>query len=140
MELFELYSIADRDGIVIDEFPMLRQESFSIMDNDGDCYIAIDPFKLKSAQDEKIKLAHEMGHCETGSFYNRYAACDIRKKHENRANKWSIKHLIPKEELDEAVSAGFCEVWELAEYFGVPCEYVAMACHWYKNNNMDWTA
>ena len=140
MNLTELYSLADEDNIIIDEFPMQTRKAFSVMDLDGDCYIAIDPFQLESAQEERIVLAHEIGHCETGSFYNRYATCDIRKKHENRADKWSIKHLVPKEELEEAVSAGFTEIWQLAEYFDVPCEYMARACHWYRYHNMDFPA
>lgn len=141
MELLDLYSLAEREGIDIDEFPMDNHISFSLMDpEDLSCYIAVDPLKLTSRQQERQVLSHELGHCETGSFYNRFAACDIRKRHENRADKWSIKHLIPKEELDEAVSAGFCEVWELAEYFDVSCEYMARAIHWHKYHNMDFTA
>lgn len=140
MNLNDLYDFADADNIVIDEFPMHKRVSFSIMDMDGDCYIAIDPLRLDTAQHEKIVLAHELGHCETGSFYNFYSPYDIRKRHENRADKWSIKHLVPEEELDEAVSAGFTEIWQLAEYFDVPCEYMAKACHWYRYHNMDFPA
>ena len=136
----ELYELAEAEDVVIDEFPMRKRVSFSLMDLDGDCYIAIDPFRLDSAQAEKVVLAHELGHCETGSFYNRYAACDVRKRHENRADKWSFSKLVSKEELEEAVSAGFTEIWQLAEYFDVPCEYMAKACHWYKYHNMDFSA
>ena len=137
MNLTELYALADADNIIIDEFPMQSRKAFSIMDLDGDCYVAIDPFQLESAQEERIVLSHELGHCETGSFYNRFAACDIRKRHENRADKWSFNHLVPKDELDEAVSAGFSEVWDLAELFDVPCDYMARAIHWYQYHNMD---
>ena len=140
MNLTELYALADSDNIIIDEFPMLSRKAFSIMDLDGDCCVAIDPFQLESSQEERIVLAHELGHCETGSFYNRFAACDVRKRHENRADKWSFNHLVPKDELDEAVSAGFSEVWDLAELFDVPCEYMARAIHWYQHHNMDFTA
>ena len=65
------------------------------------------------------KLAHELGHCETGSFYNRYAKLDLRQKHENRADKWAIQHLIPVEELDEAVADGYTDLPSLAEHFCV---------------------
>lgn len=140
MTLNALYDLADRENIVIDEFPMERQVSFSLMDQEGDCYVAIDPLQLDSAKQEKIILAHELGHCVTGSFYNRYATCDIRKRHENHADKWSFSALVPEDELNEAVSAGFTEVWQLAELFGVPCDYMYRACHWYKYHNMDITA
>ena len=140
MNLNELYDLADADNIIIDEFPMQTRKAFSVMDLDGDCYIAIDPFQLDSAQEERIVLAHELGHCQTGSFYNRFAACDVRKRHENRADKWSFNHLVPKDELDEAVSAGFTQIWDLAELFGVPCDYMARAIHWYQHHNMDFSA
>ena len=140
MNLTDLYSVADEDNIIIDEFTMHKRVSFSIIDMDGDCYIAIDPLRLDSAQHEKIVLAHELGHCETGSFYNRYSAYDIRKRHENRADKWSIKHLVPQDELNEAVSAGFVETWELAEIFDVPPEFMARAIHWYQFHNMNFIA
>ena len=141
MELNALYDLADREGIIIDEFPMDRHVSFSLMDpEDLSCYIAIDPLRLESSQSEKIIISHELGHCLTGSFYNAYAACDIRQRHENRANKNSIQRLVPEDELNEAVSAGISEIWELAELFDVPPDFMAMACHWYNYHNMDFTA
>lgn len=140
LDLIGLYDLADGEDVVIDEFPMRKLVSLSIMDLDGDCYVAVDPLKLESAQQEKIVLAHELGHCITGSFYNEYSKYDIRKRHENRADKWSIMQLIPEEDLNEAVSAGFTEVWQLAEYFDVPEDYMRMACHWYKHHNMDYSA
>lgn len=137
IDLMGLYDLADEDNIVIDEYPMQHHLSFSIMDLDGDCYIAIDPFKLGSAQQEKMVLAHEIGHCETGSFYNRFSGFDIRKRHENRADKWAIIHLVPEDELNEAVSAGLTELWELADYFDVSLDFMRKAVHWYKHHNMD---
>lgn len=135
-----LYATAESDGITIDEFPLKRYMSFSLMDEDGDCFVAIDPLQIESRQKEKVVLAHELGHCETGSFYNQYAACDVRRKHESRADKWSIEHLVPETELNEAVAAGFTEIWQLAEFFEVPCDFMARAVHWHKYHNMDFGA
>lgn len=137
MNIAALYDLADRENIAIDEFPMKHKVSLSLMDNDGNCYIAIDTLQLDSAQSEKIILAHELGHCMTGSFYNKYAACDIRKRHENHADKWSFSAIVPENEVKEAVSSGFTEVWQLAEHFNVPYDYMEKACHWYKYHNMD---
>lgn len=137
LTLNDLYKMAEESGVVVDEFPMKKCVSFSLMDLDGGCYIAIDPLKLQSSQQERIILGHELGHCQTGSFYNSYSSFDIRKRHENRADKWSIIHLVPEKELNEAISAGFTQVWQLAEYFDVPCEFMAKALHWYRNRNMN---
>ena len=76
----------------------------------------------------------------TGSFYNKYAACDVRKKHENRADKWAIEKLIPEDELNEAFSCGYTEQWELAEFFDVSEDFMHKALHWYRYGNTDWVA
>lgn len=139
IDLLELYRIADQEGITVDCFELAKKESLSMMDHDGECFIAIDPLKLTSSDDEKAKLAHELGHCVTGSFYNRHAACDVRQKHENRADKWAIQNLVPASELNAAVADGRTEIWDLAEYFGVTEEFMTKAVCWYSCGNLDTT-
>lgn len=36
----------------------------------GRCYIALDPLAIGGMADGRVKLAHEIGHCVTGSFYS----------------------------------------------------------------------
>ena len=135
-DLLELYRVADENGITVDCFELGKREALSFMNTDGECYIAMDPFKLQSAQNERMKLAHEMGHCCTGSFYNQYAARDVRQKHENRANKWAIEKLIPDDELDEAVADGCTDIFTLAEHFDVTEDFMRMAVCWYTYGNL----
>ena len=94
------------------------------------CYIAI-PRGLSSV-DEKEALAHELGHCEYGGFYNRYSKYDIRGKVERRADKWAFARLVPYGQLMQAVRHGVTEVWELAERFDVSCEFMQRAVDYYK--------
>ena len=115
---------------------MAWAESLSIPLPNGTCAIAIDPSKIISTADAKAKLAHEMGHCCTGSFYNKYAACDVRQKHENRANRWAIQKLIPEEELDDAVANGCTDIFSLAEHFEVTEDFMRMAVCWYTHGNL----
>lgn len=130
MTLTALYNIAECNDIEVYSYDLKQCESLSLLCN-GECFIAINPFALKSESDEKVKLAHEIGHCETGAFYNQYAVCDIRSKHEYTANKWAIKQLIPENELKEA-----CKIcrnrWELSEHFGVPEDFMQKALDFYK--------
>lgn len=119
-QLAELRSLAERENILVDRVAMTRREALSVMDGQGCCYIAIDPGRLTSEADERAKLAHELGHCLTGSFYNVYAPRDSRRRHENRADKWAVRHLVTEDELDEAVAEGHTTLWELAEHFGIP--------------------
>lgn len=135
-DLLELYRMASEYGVTVDCFELGKREALSFMDTDGECYIAIDPFRLQSPQDERMKLAHEMGHCCTGSFYNQYATCDVRQKHENCANKWAIKKLIPAEDLDDAVANGYTDISSLAEYFEVTEDFMRMAVCWYTHGNL----
>lgn len=136
MELMALYRLAEQEDIPVDCFELRKRESLSLMDTDGSCYIAINPLFLDDSTDEKIKLAHELGHCETGSFYNQYATQDIRRKHENRADKWAIMKLIPRDELGAAVEAGYSDVWSLADYFGVSVEFMRKAICWHMHGNL----
>lgn len=125
--LSRLYHIADQEHIEVDCFDLGKREALSLMDESGSCFIAIDPFQLLSTQDETLKLAHELGHCVTGSFYNIHASLDCRQKHENTADKWAVQQLIPSDALDQAVAEGYTEIWELAEHFDVTEEFMRKA-------------
>lgn len=131
LHLNDLYSIAERDGIDVQSFKLSSCECLSFKDDDGNCYIAIDPFELENTFDEKAKLAHELGHCETGSFYNEYSAFDIRAKHEHRADVWAIKKLVPKDELIAAINSGCANRFELSEYFELPESFIQKALDYY---------
>lgn len=134
--LQEFYRIANEQNIVVDRFALSSREALSLMDTDGHCYIAIDPKRITSENDERNKLAHELGHCVTGSFYNRYAAIDCRQRHENRADKWAIRELITEEELDIAVAEGDTEIWQLADRFGVTEQFMKKAICLYVHGNV----
>ena len=132
MELLELYQLADAEHIPVYSFDLPQTHPLSLMNNDGSCAVAIDPFGLNSTKDETTRLAHELGHCITGSFYNRYSDFDIKEKSEYKANKWAIKKLIPKDELQAAFEQGYTEPWTLAEYFNVTEEFVIKAVNYYR--------
>ena len=132
----ELYRMADQQNIAIDLFPLGKREALSFMELTGECYIAIDPRKLTSEADERNKLAHELGHCCTGAFYNRYSPYDCRKRQENRADKWAIQKLIPSDDLDEAIALGCTELWQLAEHFGVSEDFIRKAVCYHVHGNL----
>lgn len=134
--LQEFYHIANQENIVVDHFALSKREALSIMDLDGECFIAIDPQRISSETDERNKLAHELGHCITGSFYNQYSDYDCRQFHENRADKWAIQNLIPVEDLDDAVASGCTNIWELAEHFGVTEDFIRKTVCYYVHGNV----
>jgi len=131
-----LYETAQAEGIPVLYLPVPENGSLCLQTAER-CYIALDTSTLHNEASRKVHLAHELGHCVTGSFYNRHAALDLRQRHENRADKWAIQALVPKEQLDDAVAAGHTEVWELAEVFGVTEPFMRKAIQWYTCGNLD---
>ncbi len=126
-----LLSIASGAGIEVDFLHLPRAESASLQ-IDGEQYIAMDIQYLFHPAEGAVHLAHEMGHCRTGSFYCMYAAADVRGRHEYRADKWAAHCLVPPEELRRAAEAGEAEPWQLAERFGVTEAFVRRAVAIYR--------
>ena len=131
----DLYAYAERRNIDVDWIPMRRATSLSVPLGDGYA-IALDPWKLGTVAQETVCLAHELGHCETGSFYNQYAALDVRQRHENRADKWAIRRLVPENDLDAAMADGCDTIQALADRFGVTEPFMAKAVCWYAYGNL----
>ena len=104
----------------------------SVLSQSGNCYIGMDAKVIASEREERMHLAHEIGHCIRGAFYNPYAKMDIREKHEKRADRWAIRHLIPQSEWINAFRNGYTEVWDLAEYFDVTEEFIRKAYELYE--------
>jgi len=136
MDIATLYDFAAQKNIEVIRFSMADNGSMSLMAKGGTCYIGIDPSIQDGGVQERTHLSHEIGHCETGSFYNKYAAVDSRQRHENRADKWAIKNLIPVDALDDAIAAGYTELWQLAELFGVTEALMRRAVCYYVHGNL----
>lgn len=136
MDILALYDYAKQQNIEVLQFPMVNNGSMSIMTDDGTCYIGMDKSVQDGSMQEFVHLAHEIGHCATGSFYSIHAAIDCRQRHENRANKWAIKKLIPVDDLDNAIADGCTEIWELAEKFGVTEQFIRKAICLYVHGNL----
>ncbi len=131
-----LYEIARQQNIEVLSFPMEKNGSMSVMTDRGDCCIGMDNSVRDGGVQERVHLAHELGHCVTGSFYNIHAAVDSRRRHENRADKWALKRLVPVEDLDDAVAEGCTELWALADRFGVTESFMRKAVCYYVHGNL----
>lgn len=136
MQIQHLYELAKQQNIEVLACSMPKNESMSVMLEDGRCFVGMDGSVQDGGVQERVHLSHELGHCVTGSFYNIHAAIDHRQRHENRANKWAIQTLIPVEALDNAIAEGCTEVWELAERFQVTEEFIRKAVCLYVHGNL----
>lgn len=131
METEKLYKIAESKNITLDFYPMPKSVS-AALEMGGKYFVAIDPMVLSSSALERVCLAHELGHCETGSTYNIYSPLDLRAKHENRANKWAVDILIGRKALENAIKKGYRDICSLAEYFSVTEDFMKKALEVYK--------
>lgn len=131
-----LYALAESEKIPVISYSLPNTGSMSIQDDVLGCFIGIDDGLLELDRERKVHLAHELGHCMTGSFYNRHAARDLREKHENLATKWAVERLIRPEELDDAIAMGCTDLWSLAEHFGVTEDFIRKAVCWYTHGNL----
>ncbi|MDR3237768.1 MAG: ImmA/IrrE family metallo-endopeptidase [Spirochaetia bacterium] len=122
-----LLEYADRCGyaVIYDEFPECG--SLSVDVGGGcigiDCHVA--------GREEKVRIAHEVGHCETGSFYSRHMPNQCMQQLENRANRWAYNRVVPFEDIQAAIHAGYVESWELADHFDVTDEFMVSALAYY---------
>ena len=121
LSLSQLYKIANDNNILVDDFDTKEIESFSMPD-----VVVLNKKKLRTSKDLKVHFAHELGHCQTGSFYN-VNTLETRDRMEYRADRWAIKKLIPFHALHDALKSGITERWELAEHFNVTEDYIDKA-------------
>lgn len=135
METAKLFQEAQDSDISIVYLSIPESGSMCVQ-TDKQCYIGMDYGILPDEASKRVHLAHELGHCKTGAFYNRWAARDVRRKYEHRADKWAIQKMIPIDDLDEAVADGHVELWDLADYFGVTEEFMRKAVCWYTYGNL----
>jgi len=136
MKVLDLYKLAEQRNIAVIETSLPETGSLSLMTDGGTCYIGIDQSVMDGDALELVHLGHEIGHCETGSFYSIHTAVDCRQRHENKADKWAIRKLIPVEDLDNAVADGCTEIWELAKRFGVTEQFMRKAVCYYVHGNL----
>lgn len=127
MELVDLYEIAEQNDIDVDYFPMRQAVSISTPDS-----IALDVQKIETTKEEAVVLAHELGHCMTGSFYQ-IDTLQTRERMEYRAFKWAVQTVIPLKELLHQLKSGMVESYELAEYFNVTDEFMIKVLEFYKS-------
>ena len=132
----QLYKMADEAKIIIDEKCPEEIIAMSIKFPNGRKVISLSDLSV-NPDNIYTKLecfAHEMGHCATDSFYEGYSPLERRAKHEYKADKWAINYLIPFEDLCQAVSSGYRELWQLAEYFNVSTVFIEKAIQMYEQH------
>lgn len=128
---WHIYQEAEADGVDVHFIKMEEQASLSVPG-----HIAIDIARLPTTADEATAAAHELGHINTGSFYNIRSVCDNRRRCENRADRAAIERYIDKNELLKLLKHGVTQPWELADHFGFTEDFIKKAVCLYTHGNL----
>jgi len=126
----DLYELAEREGVSILTFPLPENTAMAQPDDDGSYVIGMDPSVCQNRRFEREVIAHELGHCITGSVYTRYQDKIHKAKAEYSADKWTVLNLIDRSEFMRLLKQGY-RVWELAEEFDVTEGVIKKAYHFY---------
>ena len=127
MTLDQLYKIATDKGIEIDDVQMRALMAVSYPEK----WIAIDRRKFANDTEYKCALAHEIGHCETGSFYNVDAHEHDRDLNEHYANRYAAELLLPLAELLREMHSGTLFSHMLSRTHDVTREFADMVLELY---------
>lgn len=129
----KLYLEAEKAGIIVDctvKLPQTKSVSLSIDEN---MFIGIDDKIMETRAEERVHLAHELGHCMTGAFYSMYSPIDNRGYCERMATDYAIKKLVDEDELRKIIKEynGEISIWDLADHFDVTEDFMRKAVEYY---------
>lgn len=127
----KLYQAANNEGIEVFYRHTIAAKSYII--KDGDYFaMAVDRKQIASAAEEATLIGHELGHYYTGYLYSADTPLQTRGRCEYRANAWAYKAICPVERIKEAIKNNCENLWEIAEYLGLPEDFLAAAIGYYK--------
>ena len=130
-DLNDLYNELEKYNIPVVKVNFQNKKA-GIITNGNDTVIAVDYKKIENSKEEKMIIAEEKAHYETGALYLLNADKTTIDKMEYKANKRVYNELVPFAKLKE-----LCEkhlsVAELSDYFGIPIQDVLIAQFLYNN-------
>jgi len=121
-----MLQLAEDEGIEVELFdfaPPVR--GIYYVGEDAPPIIGLDSSLITDSPLLRCVLAEELGHHFTTSgcfmprhFFNHSDRLHI-SKIEFKAMRWAVNHLMPENDLLDAIGSGLYEPWELAEHFNV---------------------
>lgn len=128
MTLAQLYAVAADRGIEIDDFPLRALRAISFPEG----WIAVDRQKFSNDTELKCALAHEIGHCATGSFYGIDTSVRDKALAERYANRFAAELLVPLSELKKLMHRGILFNRLLIQIFDVTLDFINMVLELYE--------
>jgi len=118
-EISDFYDYCKQHQVDVIPYDGCPQPGATIRDKD---YYAVflDFSKICSTRLLRGVCFHELGHVATGALHKVDSPYELVERSESRAVGWAARRYLTKERFDEAFSAGYTELWQLAEYFDLP--------------------
>lgn len=125
-ELSDFYTYCNENDIDVIPYNSCPSEGATI--RDGNEYAIFLNFgKIQSLRLLRGVCAHELGHAATGALHKVSSPFELVERSEYRSNRWMAEHFLTADSFRIAFSAGYTELWQLAEYFDLPEEDVKNA-------------
>lgn len=118
-ELSHFYDYCQQNNVDIIPFGDMPAEGVT-MRIGADYAIFLDFAQILSTQLLKGICFHELGHVSTGALHAVSSPYETIERSEYRANRWAAQHYLTVQEFQDAFSAGYTELWQLADYFDLP--------------------
>ena len=128
--LTTLYEEIEKENIEVQTVKFKKKKS-AIVSVNGNTRIVVDYSKIENTKEEKIIIAEEKAHYDTGAFYHLNSPYELMDRMEYKAKKRVYNELIPYNTLKELSTK--LTIDELAEYFEVPIKDIIMASFLYTN-------
>lgn len=141
-ELTDIYRWFENEGVFVfdRQLPFSNEQSKAVtirMSDNRATGVFIDRSRMDTSAEEAATLLHEGGHCATGTTHSVISPFDLVAKHEYKADKWAVQSAVSKKELDTARRAGYREIYELADFFGLTESFMRKVVCWYDHGNLD---
>lgn len=129
--LNEIYNDIEKSNIAVVNVDFKNKKA-GIIHTPENTLICIDYSKLENTKEEKIVVAEEYEHYETGTFYKLNSDFNTIDRMEYKVRKHLYNKLIPFSKLKELILKNYTTE-ELSEYFEVPIKDILMAYFLYTN-------
>ncbi len=136
-ELSDFYEYCRENQIEVIPYTGLPGEGATLRDA-NQYAIFLDFRQIRSTRLLRGVCCHEMGHAATGALHKVSSPYETVERSEYRANRWAAEHYLTELDFREAFSAGYTELWELAEYFDLPEQDIKKALtYWTERREID---
>lgn len=130
MNIDKVYQRIQDKNIEVMHFGLPNIKSVSV-ETGGKYGIFINHKEIENSDEEFCVLAHEYGHCVTGSTHPPYSPMDIISKHEYKADRRAVLDFLPINQMKTAIKEGCRTTYELSEYLDMPEPFILKAIQHY---------